>query len=668
MATITATPNPVGIYSQAVGGIARIRWTTRPTPTSAKLFLSTNGGLPQEFPPNQPSNGVIEIITPIDLPVSLGNTYRLILRSATSNPADLATLDVSCFDLRQEMAEEFSASFPQQVRPQAIKNLSVRPGIDVVLVTFKTEKPTIPLIELLDETGAKISARFGLFGGMRTEHEAFFGEDPPLALESKHSIRIVAAGGAKEVEARADFITGSRRADVVFDEVDIFDDSDPGLRGEGEFMFNFGAGDAVTGTSFGPQFLNFGWIGLDPDDDHVPLGQTISIPKAPRQLWVQTIAYESDWTAAPLEWAPPFRSAVSFRPPGTSFSRSDGHQEVTVTDFVDIDHDVGAAVTPFELNPGNYSIAFVMKGHVEVNSSFGQSLTTKSGKMRPRPKAVGPVSEAGMTAFVTPTGRVEDAQVFAYGPDNSLYYRAANRPKKGPELDWTRVELPAPGRAAVAAPEGGKFDLILHREDGGVMLSRNSGKKQGVWRSLGGDFERLVVGATRQKTGSSEVTMFGLDKEGQIRFRSTDGDGGDWQPLGSALSTAIALTEIDGKPVLLALGADRRVRLYTKSSTRWRERVIEQSVPGRGSLTGIAVATPGVSVKGAQEIVIAAMSDDQRIRTLHWSSFPDEPDGAWEDAGSLQDLYTPQRIARGAKTKPAVRQSRAKGNKGKPAR
>ena len=641
MATISATPNPVGVYSATVGSVTTVDWDTAPSPTLARLHVVTNG----VEGPGQPPAGATSA-TGVKVPVTIPNSYRLVLRSVPTGPDPnsvvLATLDVNTYDLRQDLAEDFSAAFFPQIRPQAIKNLSVRPGIDVVLVTFRTEKPTIPLIELLDETGKKIDARFGLLAGLRTEHEAFFGEDPPLALESKHTIRITAAGGVKEVQATAEFTTGSRTAEVVFDEVDIFDDSDPGLRGEGEFMFNFGAGDAVTKERFGPGFLTLGWIGLDPDDDHVPIGRTINIPKAPRQLWVQTIAFESDLTAWPPEWYERFRGEVGFAAPGTIFSSDEGHQEVTVTAFVDIDHDVGSIVTPFELNPGNFSIAFVMKGHVVVESKFGQTMGTKSGKKRPRPKAVGPVSEAGMTAFVTPTGKVEDAQMFAFGPDNSLYHRAAQRPRTGLEVDWwTRVELPAGGRPTVVATAPDAVEIILHRDDGGVMHSRKSGKKQSAWRSLGGDFAQLLVAAVPQKGGVSEAILFGVTKEGgSLLVRGTDKDGPDWQRVSEG-TAAIAVAELPAGPVVLSIGADRLLRIHTKAS-RWRGKAVDLSVPGKDRPTALAVA----SVDGAaSERLIGVMSDQDRVRILHWPGFPEVAPGMrWEDAGSLQDLYNGQRV------------------------
>jgi hypothetical protein len=664
MATITATPNPVGVYSASVGSKTSVNFDAAPELYPAKLYVTVNGGAQNEVP-GQPPNGGFTLPQSLDLPVTLPNSYRLILRGGrTGNGPDapiLAILDVETYDLRQDLGESFSASFPFQIRPQVIRNLAVRPGIDVVLVTFKTARPTIPLIELLDETGTKIAAKFGLFGGMRTEHEAFFGEDPPLALETKHRIRIIAAGGAKEVQATAEFITGSRSAEIFFDEVDIFDDSDPGIRGEGEFMFNFGAGDAVTKESFGPGFLELGWLGLDPEDDHVPLGRSIAIPQAPRTLWVQTIAFESDSSAWPAEWFESFRSEVGFQAPGTTFESAEDHQEITVTAFVDIDNDVGSTVTPFELNTGNFSIAFAMKGHIAVESKFGQVLTTKSAKKRPRSKAVGELSEAGMTLFVSPTGGVEDAQMFAYGPDNSLYYRAANKPRLKPS-EWTRVPLPLAGRATVAASANGVIDLLLHRDDGGVMHSRKSGKsKQSAWRNLGGDFDQVTVTASpaKAKSPDAEVTVFGLDKDGGVVARSLAG--GEWQRLDKAPATALAAAGSGRKPTVLSAGEDRRLRVHTKSSGRWRSQELEVPIPGRGRIIRLASAAV------AEDLVIGAMSDDDRIRLLRWPNFPEgRPADGWEDAGSLQDLFNGSRMRRTSKPPARSRSPKARNKDAKP--
>jgi hypothetical protein len=104
MAYITASPNPVGIYSAAYGAYASLVWDVQDGPNELRMsevVLSINGG------PSVPVAGpgiFGRFIYYVDLP----NTYEFILRYADTK-SELTRVEVQTFDLRTQLATDFAS-------------------------------------------------------------------------------------------------------------------------------------------------------------------------------------------------------------------------------------------------------------------------------------------------------------------------------------------------------------------------------------------------------------------------------------------------------------------------------------------------------------------------------------------------------------------------------
>jgi hypothetical protein len=108
MAYITASPNPVGVYSANFGAYASFVWDVQDGPNEMRMsevVLSINGG------PSVPVAGpgiFGRFVYYVDLP----NTYEFILRYADTK-SELTRVEVQTFDLRTELATGFASQVIQ---------------------------------------------------------------------------------------------------------------------------------------------------------------------------------------------------------------------------------------------------------------------------------------------------------------------------------------------------------------------------------------------------------------------------------------------------------------------------------------------------------------------------------------------------------------------------
>lgn len=104
MAYITASPNPVGVYSATFGAYASLIWDVQDGPNevrASEVVVSINGA---------PS---IPVIGPgffgrFVYPVALPNSYEFILRYADTK-SELTRVEVQTFDLRTQLATGFAS-------------------------------------------------------------------------------------------------------------------------------------------------------------------------------------------------------------------------------------------------------------------------------------------------------------------------------------------------------------------------------------------------------------------------------------------------------------------------------------------------------------------------------------------------------------------------------
>ena len=104
MAYITASPNPVGVYSATYGAYASLVWDVQDGPNevrASEVMVSINGG------PSQPVQGP-GFFGRLVYPVAWPNIYEFILRYADTK-SELTRVEVQTFDLRTQLATELGS-------------------------------------------------------------------------------------------------------------------------------------------------------------------------------------------------------------------------------------------------------------------------------------------------------------------------------------------------------------------------------------------------------------------------------------------------------------------------------------------------------------------------------------------------------------------------------
>ena len=107
MAYITASPNPVGVYSASYGAYASLVWDVQDGPNEVRpseVLVSINGG------PSQPVQGP-GFFGRLVYPVAWPNRYEFILRYADTK-SELTRVEVQTFDLRTQLATELGEASP----------------------------------------------------------------------------------------------------------------------------------------------------------------------------------------------------------------------------------------------------------------------------------------------------------------------------------------------------------------------------------------------------------------------------------------------------------------------------------------------------------------------------------------------------------------------------
>lgn len=642
MATITASPNPVGVYSTSVGAKTTILWDTQLAGfVLGTVIVLVNGTDEKEVAGSAPAGT-------FDYQVTTPNSYTFVLRRA-DNQAELARVTVTTYDLRSEMIEGFTAPFVPALRPQMITNLSVKPGVDTVRISFKTGRPTIPLTTLLDASGAKVDARFPLFGGLQTSHEAIFGIERPLEQEAKHSFRIVAAGptgnqnSPKEAVVTGAFVTGKRKIDIFFDTVNVHNDGDPGPSGSGEFMFRFGAGDAETTLPMGEPWPEYGPDDISYDDPPVGLNKQITIPHGPSQLWVEVVGVENDRTAWPWDWGSALGTRPTFTGPGSTYAATAAVEQASVASVLDIGSEPGSWTMAFDMASGNHPVSYTVSCRLAVEIAFGAVIGTKMFKPRGPLKFAGTLDEAGTIAHVAARGAEERAEALVLGPDGALHHRTIT-PDAERRGDWTRIDLPDKGAVSVVASAPDELDLIFRHSDGSVSHRRFNARrpKDGKWRKLGGNFHHVVPAIEASRGKEPALLLFGVEEDGSLHVRDALA-GGDWDRVGDQPVGAIAPLSIERSGAsLFAVAKDGPLLHFSRQRGRWRSETIAP-VPDRVSTSLLTIAVfdrPADNARrGRQDVVIGALGEDHTVRVLRWPDYPaGAPEGRWEELGPLQDL------------------------------
>lgn len=647
MATITASPNPVGVYSNAVGASTTVTWDTQlPLLPGGKVFVSINGGAEAQLP----GQAAIGARTgTLSYKVTHPNAYAFVLRRS-DNQAELARVLVTTYDMRNELIAGFAAPYIPALRPQMITNVSVKPGVDTVRISFSTVRPTIPLTTLMDASGAKIDARFPLFGGLQNSHEAIFGVETPLEQEAKHTFRIVAAGSTgnksspKEAVFNGEFITGKRRIDIFFDTVNVHDDGDPWPSGSGEFRFAFGAGDAETTLPMGEPWPEYGPDDISDDDPPVSLNQQITVPHGPRQLWVQVVGAENDATMWPWDWGIGLGRRPTFRGPGSSYAANAAAESASVTSVFDIGSEPGSWTMSFDMATGDFPVDFVVSCRLAVDIALGAVITPKMYKPISPLRFATVLEDAGTVAYIAARGGSGQAQALALGADGALFHRGiALEGRRRDGSDWSRIDLPGDGTVSVAASQPDKLELVFRDSDGSVSHRSYHARRprSGQWRKLGGNFRYVVPAVERSKGKDAALLIFGVADDGSVHVRDSQ-RGGSWDRLGDQAVGAIAPASIDGVGAsLFAAGADGNLLHFSRQRGRWKSEAVAPlpaKVPTLLVTAALFDRGDGKG-RGSGDLVIGALGEDHTVRVLRWPNYPvGAAESRWEELGPIQQL------------------------------
>lgn len=669
MAAISASPNPVGVYSKTVGATTTLTWDTqlagiRP---NGKVFVSVNNG-PETEVPGQAAQGAPT--GTISFSVTIPNTYTFVLRRVATQE-ELARVVVTTYDLRNEMIAGFAAPFIPALRPQMITSVSVKPGVDTVRISFNTVRPTIPLTTLMDASGTKIDVRFPLFGGLRTSHEAIFGVEVPLAQEAKHIFRIVAAGptgnksSPKEAVVTGEFMTGRRNVEIFFDTVDVKSDGDPWPSGSGEFSFAFGAGDAESALPMGEPWPEYGPDDISDDDPPVSLNKQISILHGPRRLWVQVVGAENDSTLWPWDWGIGLGRRPTFTGPGTSYAANAAAEQTSVTTVFDIGSEPEAGTMDFEMATGDHPVSYVVSGRLAVDIALGAVIAPKMLKSSGPLGIAATLEDVGTVAHVAARGAGNRAESFVLGPDGALHHRTISPEARRDASDWNRIDLPGKGAVSVVASSSQVLELVF-RDSGGAVSWRSFDAhkpKKEKWRRLGGSFRYVAPAVEHARGRERALLLFGVEEDGSLHIRDVRA-GEDWARIGDQTVSAIAPLSIENLGAsLFAVGADGALLHFTRERGRWRSQAIAPASHRLPPLLLTAAVFERANSKGrgriGQDVVIGALDEDHAVRVLRWSDYPaGAPEGRWEELGLLQDCAMAGSGRAGTKGK-APRKTRA---------
>jgi hypothetical protein len=641
-AIITAFPEKVLFPSPHLGSLPRntkISWDTGANSIRARVFLSLNGGPEEIFDGNARRSGSKERA------VQFGQILEFRLRQDDPAGTLLGTVKVTT---------EKTAGLPAIVLEvndlvgysQAIYNLTVKPGVDAVTITFRTRQPTDPFIEITNEdTGKAVYVWKG--SDKRKLHQMDMASESPgnrLAQKTVHSYKITAyatsdSPNSDPVVATGTFRTGSRRAEILFDTIHVRNDGDPGLKGAGEFTFRFSGGDARDGASLG-NVESYGKADIDAGED-VAVNRAVIIPTAPRVIWAHVSGMEDDTSFFdPGTLGLCTIGTVGGGPPG-SFAKETGACTVaSVTEHFDISQTLGGiSETLFKMATGNFAVAYDVAGRLRVEVDAGEWFERFVEGRRPLPYAQAPstiawVKPNGNAKFVQKQGR---AHKLILGPGGDLYHQALGENPRA-EDSWANLGGRFQGPVTVVASRPDHVSLFGLSPEGAVLYKNHAAdaRPEEGWQTLGGVFIGRVVAAIG---ATGRIELFAQRDDGSVSHRTLTESGQpqrEWESIGGGIAGSMAalFSPRTGLSVF-TLGRGGRV-LYKRRPPN------EERWPASREWENLGVASDGLLSAewvGEEALLLAVVAEDETVRVLAWLTFPDVPPReGWQIVGTVNSL------------------------------
>ena len=642
-ATISANPNPVLFPSPQLGTLprnTRITWDTGSNTIRGRVFLSLNGGPEEVFDGNARRSGSK------DKALQFGQTMEFRLRQDNPDRTLLTTVTVTTAKTAGLPAVVIEAVNNLPSGSQGIFNLTVAPGIDAVTITFRTRQPTEPFIEILEaDTGKPLY--IWKTSGKREVHKMDMTSESPgnrLAHNASHSYRIEATAMPDSPDqtkaiSTGTFRTGSRTAEIFFDTIHVRNDGDPGLKGAGEFTFNFRGGDALTGAQLG-NVERWGEGSIEAGHD-VTVNRVITIPAAPSVLWVSVSGEEDDRSFFdPGALGLCTIGIVGGGAPGSYVKEIGACTVANVTEHFDISQTIGGiSERPLEMHTGNFAIAYDVLGRLRVEAHPGVWFQRFVEGRRPMPFAQTPspvawVSPNRNAKFVQKQGR---AHRLILDPSGVLYHQMLGHEHRS-EGAWTNLGGRFQDPVTVVATGPDHVSLFGLSPDGAVLYKTHASntRPETDWQTLGGAFIGRVIAAIGEE---GRIELFALSKANSVCHRTLTERGQpqtDWAEIGGGIAdTMAALFSSRTGLSLFALGRGGEV-LYKRRplNEEWR--------PASRQWETLGIASDGLLSAewvGEEALLLAVVAEDETVRVLAWPTYPDaSPREGWQTVGTVNSL------------------------------
>jgi hypothetical protein len=639
-AIITAIPNPVLIPKGQSTGETTITWNGAEQ-GNCRVYKVVGGveqtppvaPIPDPGPPGEPQGN-------FKPKLGLGTHLYRLKRVAAPNQV---VASVSVFvELRNEAlfsSVQDGLVGATAIPIQAITRVTVTPQADHAVFIFRTNVPTVPVLEIRfndPDAGELLTTRFPVFGGAKTEHIITVDDLPQgMTLFFKITAGNPLHWSSPSAVLRGSFRTGRVDAVVIFDRIVVHSDSD--ALSEGDLTFKFFAGDAET-MSVLHVAVPVHQEGLS-DGETAFVGKSIHIQKAPPRLWVEVECEDDD--DFPLPYPGEGLHPVGKLPrtgPTTGFRSTDNDDLAWVLTELDtlgngVVHQ-GVRETPFSMKTGNFPLAFEVFGRLRVNGARGIGFRTDPAIPFDAGIAFGQVALSVGTSG-------SKKKMAALGPDGAVFYKLISREEPGlPRDEWIGLGGRFAGPLAAVAVDETRISLVAVDAEGAPYYKSyaDGDSPEAAWQPLGGTFVGPVAVTSGPRNG---IELFGIDREGIVHHRSLEataptGESGDWNRLvGEATSALSPVYSPRTGLALFALGRDGNVLHKRRDGREWQPGAGEWESLG-GSFQGVLTAR--LLPEGG--VLLVVIGSDRTVHALTWRNYPEErPDEPWKAVGTIDSLF-----------------------------
>jgi hypothetical protein len=618
MATLTCSPQPPIGYTdkQASAGAVKpvtIAWDTGNQWDKGSVWSKRNNEPEEQF--DNPFNLLERVKSYNNL--KFGDTVKFSLRSGAGNT--LAELVVNTSKTLWLPPGWDKLEFDHQT----IRILDVIPYADHVLLRWRTTKPDACWVLL--ESPPRIEPTSD-----GTLHEAGF-----IGLKHNTHYRFKISTRTGEAKYEGHFWTGKRSATISFDSVHVRTDGDPGIKGAGEFHFEFGVGDVETRQKLAP-WGSWGKGDIDAGSA-IQVNHSVNLTRAPRELWLAATAIEyDDWEPGPF-----FAKYDAYPGPPESHIKDEGSgASAYVTRIFDLDALVADHVAsmspsasmlsvdiPVVLSTPSWAIAYDVHGRILLTVTRGwwtsdvavQLIAEHAKTLRHSSKNI---------KWSAAVGGAKGLARFVVTADGDVHMKGAlsSRRPFDVALNGRRVR---DGLVATAVDD---YIHLLAIDDRGTLISTIVDPwtaPDGRWRELGLADVEMVTAAPAP--GAVDVVAIAAGDAIVYGRMTLDGEQTGWDGIGEGADQLLALSH----PVFgLTVVASRRgtdIRIARRDSDgRWME---------WRSLGTLPPSTIAAHWEDDDTLILTAVDDDRQIRLLTWNDYP-APDGVqdWVVVGHLADV------------------------------